>query len=82
VLDLCNKAVTVSAGDERIRDSRGIARALSGDVKGAIEDFEAFIAEDVDERKVALRRVWIDALRAGQNPFDAIVLDRLLAGSR
>ncbi|WP_306558131.1 tetratricopeptide repeat protein [Nostoc sp. 'Peltigera malacea cyanobiont' DB3992] len=45
VLPACDKAVALAPEDSRIRDSRGLARALTGDTQGAIEDFEAYIAQ-------------------------------------
>jgi len=82
VLQMCDKAVSLRPASEGIRDSRGIARALTGNITGAIEDFEAFIAGDIDARKVALRRQWVDELRAHKNPFDAGMLASLLADTR
>ncbi len=54
-------------------DSRGLARALTGDIEGAIEDFQAFV-EWADnrteyEKRKAQRQQWIKALQAGENPF-------------
>ncbi len=67
------------------QDSRGLARALTGDIEGAISDFQALIdwfnnegSYDFDvatrDRYIAERQSWIDAMRAGQNPFDANTL--------
>jgi hypothetical protein len=54
---------------QRFRASRGIARALTGNKQGAIEDFQAYIKwTDWDEGKKQ-RQGWIDALKAGKNPF-------------
>ncbi|MFZ1631769.1 MAG: hypothetical protein WAV70_22895, partial [Anaerolineae bacterium] len=58
-----------------------LARALSGDVQGALEDFEFALAQAKANRwspyQIATRTAWIKALRAGQNPFDAATLERL-----
>jgi len=46
ILDALNageRAVKLGAGDANMRDSRGLARALNGDYKGAIEDFSFFV---------------------------------------
>jgi tetratricopeptide (TPR) repeat protein len=59
------------------RDTRGVARALTGDTQGAIQDFEAFIASDPVERKKAQRQEWINALRRGQMPFTPELLETL-----
>lgn len=63
------------------RDTRGLARALNGDMPGAIADFRAFIAwSEANQPFEELRQwraEWIAALEAGQNPFDAATLEKL-----
>lgn len=70
VLPSCERAVTLSNGSVGYRDSRGLARALAGDSKGAIADFEAFIAARADNPKsaedVAKRRDVVAMLKAGK----------------
>ncbi len=76
----CDRAVELLPDDGDIRDSRGVSRALLGDFAGAIEDFEAFIAYGQDyysEDVLDLRRQWIEALQAGNNPFDEATLASL-----
>jgi WD40 repeat protein len=69
VLFACDKALQAMPNDWSIRDSRGLARALTGDTKGAIEDFEFFIDHTpLTERKTQRQR-WVDALKQRQNPF-------------
>jgi tetratricopeptide (TPR) repeat protein len=76
VMYACEQAVALRPKDGIIRDSRGFARALTGDLKGAIEDFQAFIDEAEDwplektdwKTEKLRRRRWIDQLRAGKNP--------------
>jgi tetratricopeptide (TPR) repeat protein len=73
-------------------DSRGVARAMTGDYAGAIEDFQAFldilndliqntegggISQSLKVRK-AQREAWIDALATGQNPFTEELVQELL----
>jgi tetratricopeptide (TPR) repeat protein/DNA-binding XRE family transcriptional regulator len=64
------------------RDSRGLAYALLGRTEEAIAEFEAFVAwmeeqpEEPDPHS-ALRQEWIEALRAGRNPFDEETLRAL-----
>jgi WD40 repeat protein len=81
VLDICELAVQLDETNGGIRDSRGLARALSGDLRGAIEDFTYFIdwysQYDPNSPKIALRLDWIRALEAGSNPFDAATLEAL-----
>jgi dipeptidyl aminopeptidase/acylaminoacyl peptidase len=81
VLDACEQAVKLAPDKGYIRDSRGLARALTGNTVGAIEDFNAFIAwaqQGIgNEGQIAERKVWIAALQAGRNPFDADTLKAL-----
>ncbi len=59
------------------RDSRGLVRALTGDLPGAIEDFEAYVAGTSNDERRSQRQGWIDALRRGENPFTPEVLRAL-----
>ncbi len=66
------------------RDSRGLVRALTHDVAGAIEDFEAFVSspgENTTEDVVAQRRDWITALKAGTSR-DEVFTAAVLLGLR
>lgn len=64
------------------RDSLGLARALTGNYTGTIEDFKAFVAwskanamdEEAQRRK---REAWIAELEAGRKPFNAAMLEDL-----
>jgi tetratricopeptide (TPR) repeat protein len=78
LMNACEQAVTLAPKNEWIRDSRGLARALTGDTEGAIEDFEYYVAEtdDPDELE-AERGAWIADLKAGHNPFDEETLQAL-----
>ncbi len=49
-LSACERGVAVSGGRIATRDSRGIARALTGDFSGAIDDFNAFVNSDPEHR--------------------------------
>ncbi|NJO42469.1 MAG: ribosome assembly protein 4, partial [Cyanobacteria bacterium RU_5_0] len=62
VLDACEKAVALNPSDEGIRDSRGLARALTGKAPGAIEDFRVFIQSTDNADDKSQRQRWIDAL--------------------
>jgi hypothetical protein len=83
VLAHCERAVELAPGNAAIKDSRAGARAQTGDLSGAIEDFNAFVAwaeVSDDERMGALipkRLKWIDCLEQGKNPFDATTLEAL-----
>jgi len=81
VMDACEKAVALAPDKGWFRDSRGIARALTGDKQGAIEDFQAFIEwadSESYEEEIKQRQSWIDALKAGKNPFTEEEIDKLL----
>jgi WD40 repeat protein len=69
VLFACDQAVTLQNGHPPYRDSRGVARALTGKTQEAIEDLTAALEADRDEEWKDQRRRWITALRAGRNPF-------------
>jgi WD40 repeat protein len=77
VLDACEKAVALYPENWQIRDSRGLARALTGHTDGAIEDFRVFVDSMQDVARRAERQRYVDALRAGRNPFTPEELARL-----
>ncbi|BDI14532.1 hypothetical protein ANSO36C_03340 [Nostoc cf. commune SO-36] len=77
VLPACEKAVTLAPEDGNNRDSRGLARALTGNYQGAIEDFEAYIAQTDDKDSKAQRQRWVKDLRAGKNPFTDAEIKKL-----
>jgi hypothetical protein len=78
VLPAGERAVTLAPGNALYRDTRGLARALTGDRNGAIEDFrfyvKAFKRDPGRMKSVKQREEWIAALEAGQNPFDETTL--------
>jgi hypothetical protein len=83
-MDACEQAVSHDRENGLIRDSRGLARALTGNVDGAIEDFQALIAwvdNQPSSDRLAVSRErrarWIDALRKGLNPFTPEELELL-----
>lgn len=69
VLAACERAVTLASDQGWIRDSRGLARAMTGDLAGAIEDFEAYLAGLGDEASRSDRQRWVTTLRSGSSPF-------------
>ena len=81
VMFACETAVTMDPENGVYQDSRGLARALTGDFEGAIEDFNAYILwqkeNNNDQEKIARREAWIEALEAGSNPFDEETLATL-----
>jgi WD40 repeat protein len=82
VFQYCEQAVSLAPGDPNIRDSRGLARALTSDYAGAIEDFQFFV--DNEKREGAIpyipqRQQWIAELKAGKNPFTQELLEELMS---
>jgi regulator of sirC expression with transglutaminase-like and TPR domain len=77
VMHACEQAVALAPEDGGVRDSRGLARAQTGNVDGAIADFQAFIAWTNNEEQRSQRQRWIDALRRGENPFTSEEIERL-----
>ena len=77
VLDACETAVNLAPESGNIRDSRGLARALTGDFEGAIEDFQAFVDWTFNDGEKAQRQHWIESLHAGENPFTPEELEHL-----
>ena len=83
----CDRAVELASESQKadFTDSRGLARALTGDRDGAIKDFETEVksvraqpdlggnSEDVVRR----REDWIAALKEGRDPFDKQLLNAL-----
>jgi serine/threonine protein kinase/tetratricopeptide (TPR) repeat protein len=86
VLPACDRAVAEadSANRPRNHDSRGVARALAGDLSGAADDFAAYVAAPLiqaqGESAMVKQRGWVTELRAGRNPFTLELLDQLRGG--
>jgi WD40 repeat protein/tetratricopeptide (TPR) repeat protein len=81
VTDACNKAVALAPDDGWYHHDRGVARALTEDYEGAIEDFNFFLNwletyGDYDQYGPERER-WIQILEGGQNPIDSKVLGKL-----
>lgn len=82
-LTACEQAVDLEP-DPYYRDSRGLARALTGQFPGAIEDFLAFIKQPhadrtpKSEQERKERQRYVHSLRHGRNPFTQNELNRLL----
>ena len=79
VLPACDYAVAQARDDDlwEFRDSRGVARALTENYKGAIEDFEFLIKESGDKELSKQRQEWVYALKAGQTLFTNETLQSL-----
>lgn len=87
VLHACDNAVQQAAKrggakpPEFYLDSRGVARALLGNNEGAVSDLAAHLSwcrkTDCGDEYILRRESWVKELRAGRNPFDKAVLERL-----
>jgi transglutaminase-like putative cysteine protease len=73
----CEAAVAPDTTDLSYRDSRGLARALVGDLDGSRDDFVYVVAHAAQGEFLDQRAAWLDALRAGKNPFTPEVLEAL-----
>ena len=80
VLPACGRAVELQPEHGKYYDGRGLARALTGDYAGAIEDFEFYLEWGQDQEPedyLSKRWGWIEQLEAGENPFDQQTLNDL-----
>lgn len=73
----CEAAVAPDTTIVAYRDSRGLARALTGDLDGARDDFAYCVANAPAGEFHDTRAAWLAALRAGENPFTPEVVERL-----
>ena len=87
VLPECEEAVRLNPVNKHYLDSRGLARALTGDFDGAIGDFQVYIdwliqlldrsfSQSVSNR-ITERRSWIEALKRGESPLTPGMLEEL-----
>jgi hypothetical protein len=72
----CEFTVEQLPDEGSIRDSRGLARALTNDFAGAIEDFRFFVERN-EIHNGQLQKAWLTLLENGQNPFAEEFLDEL-----
>jgi hypothetical protein len=79
ILPTCDRVVALDPSSPYFRDSRGLARALTGDRAGAIEDFRPYLESRASAEDKALRRRWIEDLEAGLDPFEPGDLAKLRA---
>ena len=79
VLFACEKAVELKKSTKH-HNTRGLARALTGNFIGAIEDFEAAInSGELGGEILEKRQRWLEALKSGINPFTPEELEALRA---
>jgi len=77
VIEYCEKAVEFASEDWGIRDSRALARAITGNTQGAIEDFKFVIENSTNKEYVEQTQGWLDSLQKGENPFTEEVLKEM-----
>jgi len=82
VLFAAEEAVWLEPNDPNYRDTRGPARALTGDINGALEDFAEFARRvtTAPPQLVERRKRWMEDRTAGKNPFTELA--RLRRGRR
>jgi len=70
VLYAGDKAVELEPNYTNYLDTRGLARALTGDFTGAVSDFQKFLDSPyLTESQKQKRQRWLEVLRAEENPF-------------
>jgi len=69
VMDYCELALRLQPDNANFKDSRGLARALTGHLQEAIGDFQAFIERNDDGPPRRRRQRLVEQLTAGKNPF-------------
>jgi acetyl esterase/lipase len=84
VIQACDWSVEMESDNIWYHRNRGLVSALLGDFEGAIADFELFLerspevrADTFLGRRKAEMRGWVEALRAGENPFTPELLKEL-----
>ncbi|MGL5082398.1 MAG: pentapeptide repeat-containing protein, partial [Microcoleaceae cyanobacterium] len=83
VLFAGEKALELNPKDGRCRESIGLAKALTGDLAGAIVDFQASLEDaerfsDPSWKPEKQKRLnWLEALKRGENPFTPEELEAL-----
>ncbi|MCT7961281.1 pentapeptide repeat-containing protein [Laspinema sp. D1] len=82
VLDAGEKAVNLEPDNIDYQESRGLARALTGDLAGALTDFQAVLDSGrfnhwEEHKQREQRQRWVEALKAGENPFTPEELEAL-----
>ena len=78
VMPACEQAVTLEPEEAAHRGNLGLAKALTGETEGAIQEFQAFIELSNNAGANRLVQGYINTLRAGDNPFTEAEIQRLL----
>jgi len=83
VLYAGENALNLEPDSKRCQVGRGLARALTGDLTGALADFQAvldsgWLDKNYMEKEKQQCQNWTEALKAGENPFTPEELEALL----
>jgi hypothetical protein len=73
----CDQAVAANPSLPELRDTRAVARAMTGNFAGAIEDLEIFVKSDKAGALAPRRLRWLEALRKSENPFTSEEIEQL-----
>lgn len=76
VMFACDNAIELDPDNSDIRFSRVMARAMTGDIEGALKDARSFTVE-VGDIESEMQQVLIEALLRGKNPFDKTTVEQL-----
>jgi len=82
VVSAAEGTVEMDPENGEYRDTRALVRALQGDTKGAIEDYEAYLEwaryqQYESQANIQKRREWVAKLKSGSNPFNEKLLHSL-----
>ncbi|NEO86708.1 MAG: low-complexity protein [Spirulina sp. SIO3F2] len=80
VFFVSEKLIELKPDAAMYRDTTGLAHALTGNISGAIADFEAAIQDEYFQNREEMkqkRERWLAALRSGENPFTSEELAQL-----
>jgi hypothetical protein len=81
VMPTCEKVVDLFPDNGIAHRGRGLARALTDNIAGAVEDFSMYLkwapTNNQLEQDISLWQQWTEAFKAHRNPFDAETLQKL-----
>jgi hypothetical protein len=85
VIQYCEQAGILAPESSYVRDWRGLARALTGDFEGAIDDFQYYVDTQTkagygNYGYIKLHERWITDLKDGKNPITPEILKALIEG--
>ena len=81
VLGACKEAVALEKDNATFRDSRGVAKAMAGELDGMIDDFQAYVdwaPGTLPDKRIERRKSWTEKLEKSGNPCSPPNRGRLL----